>query len=94
MTTDRAAIEEAYVDLDALHARLTTFDYTGLTAPELLELLSRREVLVRSAPMVDHALLAALQTPSTATQIGGEKLGRCTAAAATYLGHRSPPSGA
>jgi hypothetical protein len=72
MTSDRDIIEAAYADLDALHARLATFDYTGLSVADLLDLLSRREKLARSAPVVDHRLLAALQTRTTAKEIGAK----------------------
>ena len=72
MTTDRATIEGAYTDLEALCARIAGFDYTGLSVPELLDLLSRREILARRAPTVDHALLAALQTQSTPREIGAK----------------------
>ena len=72
MTTDRATIEAAYADLEALCARIAGFDYTGLTVPDVLDLLSRREILARSAPTVDHALLAALQTQTTPREIGAK----------------------
>ena len=53
-------------------ARLAGFDYTGLAVPELLDLLSRREILARRAPTVDHALLAALQAQTTPREIGAK----------------------
>ncbi|MDH6242768.1 HNH endonuclease signature motif containing protein [Mycobacterium sp. OTB74] len=72
MTIDRAAIEEAYAELETLHARLAAFDYTGLSVPDLLELQSRRETLASSVPVVDHQILAALQAQTTPTAIGAK----------------------
>jgi hypothetical protein len=62
----------AYADLEQLCARIAGFDYTGLAVPELLDLLSRREVLARCAPTVDHALLAAVQAQTTPREIGAK----------------------
>ncbi|MGB8405967.1 MAG: DUF222 domain-containing protein [Mycobacterium sp.] len=72
MATDRSTILTAYAALEQLHAAVAGFDYTGLTVPELLALQSRREVLARSAPAVDHALLTALQAQTTAKEIGAK----------------------
>ncbi|MGB8402795.1 MAG: 13E12 repeat family protein, partial [Mycobacterium sp.] len=72
MATDRSTILTAYAALEQLHAAVAGFDYTGLTVPELLELQSRREVLARTAPAVDHALLTALQAQTTAKEIGAK----------------------
>jgi hypothetical protein len=72
MIIDRAAIEGAYADLEAVCARIAGFDYTGLSVADLLDLLSRREVLARCAPTVDHALLAALQAQTTPREIGAK----------------------
>ncbi|MEZ0053280.1 hypothetical protein ABIA30_004307, partial [Mycobacterium sp. MAA66] len=72
MATDRSTILTAYAALEELHAKVASFDYTGLSVAELLELQSRREVLARCAPVVDHALLAALQAQATAQEIGAK----------------------
>jgi Domain of unknown function (DUF222) len=72
MATDRDTILTAYAALEELAAQVAGFDYTGLTVPELLDLLSRREILARSAPTVDHALLAALQNHTTPREIGAK----------------------
>ena len=72
MAIDRDTILTAYAALEELAAQVATFDYTGLTVPELLDLLSRREILARSAPTVDHALLAALQNHTTPREIGAK----------------------
>ena len=69
---DRAAIEEAYADLDAVLGRIAGLDYTGLTVPELLELQSRRERLSCAAAAVDHQILAALHTQTTPKAIGAK----------------------
>ena len=74
MATDRTTILTAYQALEDAAAAVAGFDYTGLSVAELLELLSRREVLARSAPVVDHMLLAALQTRTT-PQRSGRKAG-------------------
>jgi hypothetical protein len=72
MATDRTTILTAYAALQELAAAVAGFDYTGLTVGELLDLLSRREMLARSAPVVDHALLAALQAQTTPREIGAK----------------------
>ncbi|MGB8407095.1 MAG: 13E12 repeat family protein, partial [Mycobacterium sp.] len=72
MATDRSTILTAYAALEELAAKVAGFDYTGLSVPELLQVQSRREVLARSAPVVDHALLAALQVQTTAKEIGAK----------------------
>jgi hypothetical protein len=72
MATDRTTILTAYAALQELAAAVAGFDYTGLAVGELLDLLSRREILARSAPTVDHLLLAALQARTTAKEIGAK----------------------
>ncbi|MEZ0054227.1 hypothetical protein ABIA30_005267, partial [Mycobacterium sp. MAA66] len=72
MATDRSTILTAYAALEELHAKVASFDYTGLSVAELLELQSRREVLVRCAPAVDHQILAAAQAQATAQEIGAK----------------------
>lgn len=69
---DREAVFAAYADYDAACATLATLTYTSLTLPELLELQSRRETQVCHAPTVDHALLAEIQTRTTAKDIGAK----------------------
>lgn len=69
---DREAVFAAYADYDAACATLATLTYTSLTLPELLELQSRRETQARRAPTVDHALLAEIQTRTTAKDIGAK----------------------
>ncbi|MEZ0054170.1 hypothetical protein ABIA30_005210, partial [Mycobacterium sp. MAA66] len=44
MATDRSTILTAHAALEELHAKVASFDYTGLSVAELLELQSRREV--------------------------------------------------
>ncbi|MUL63211.1 hypothetical protein BOO86_01930 [Mycobacterium sp. CBMA 234] len=70
--TDPAVTEEAHADLEALAARIAGFDYTGLDIRELLELQSRRERLACAAETVDHEILAAAQTRTTAKDIGAK----------------------
>jgi hypothetical protein len=72
MVTDPAVIEEAYADLETLAARIASFDHTGLSVRELLELQSRRERLACAAEAVDHRILAALQTQTTPKEIGAK----------------------
>ncbi|MDR3662002.1 MAG: HNH endonuclease signature motif containing protein, partial [Mycobacterium sp.] len=72
MTSDPATIEQAYADLDALLARIAGFDYTGLSVAELLALQSRRERAACTAAAVDHRILAAAQTQTTAQEIGAK----------------------
>ena len=69
---DRAAIEEAYADLDAVLGRIAGLDYTAVGVPELLELQSRRERMTCAAEVVDHQILAALQTQTTPKTIGAK----------------------
>ncbi|MDX1881428.1 DUF222 domain-containing protein [Mycolicibacterium sp. 141076] len=70
--TDRAAVEEAYAAYEAAHARLAALDYTGLDVRTLLALQSRRERLKCAAEAVDHQILAAAQTQTTAKEIGAK----------------------
>jgi len=72
MATDPSTIQTAYAALDALTAQIAAFDYSGLSVADQLELLSRRERLRRSAPAVDHALLAGLQAQTTPREIGAK----------------------
>ncbi|MUM04079.1 HNH endonuclease, partial [Mycobacterium sp. CBMA 213] len=70
--TDLAVVEEAYADYEAAAARISSLDHAGLSVPELLELQSRRERLACAAEAVDHRILAALQTQTTAKEIGAK----------------------
>ena len=72
MATDPTTIHTAYAALEALTAQIAGFDYSGLSVAEQLDLLSRREKLARSAPTVDHALLAGLQAHTTPREIGAK----------------------
>ena len=70
--TDPAAVEEAYAAYEAAHARLAALDYSGLDVATLLALKSRRERLKCAAEAVDHQILAAAQTQTTAKEIGAK----------------------
>lgn len=72
MMSDRVAIEEAFTAWEAAQARLAGLDLGGLTPAELLVLQSRREVVKRRDPVVDHALLAALVTQTSPKAIGAK----------------------
>ena len=72
VVSDREAVTAALAAYRAACQTLTTLDFTGFTVPELLELQSRREYLTRTGACVDHRILAALQSQTTATEIGGK----------------------
>lgn len=62
----------AYDEYDAVCAKMAALNYQMLSLPELLELQSRREHQVRSAPAVDHRLLTEVQTRTTPGEIGAK----------------------
>ncbi len=66
------AVEEVYAGLDTALAGVAAVDYTALSVPELLALQSHRERLACAAAAVDHAVLAALQTQTTAAEVGAK----------------------
>ncbi|MBI3227323.1 MAG: DUF222 domain-containing protein [Mycolicibacterium cosmeticum] len=70
--SDREAVTTALADYRAACQKLTTLDFTAFTVPELLEIQSEREHLVRTTASVDHRILAALQCQVTAKEIGGK----------------------
>jgi hypothetical protein len=72
MASDRVEIEEAFSAWEAAQARLAGLDFSGLTPAELLALQTRREVVARREPVIDHALLAPLVAQTTAKAIGGK----------------------
>ena len=72
MGSDRAAIFAAYAAAEDAVTELNAFDYSGLSVADQLELLSRRETLMRRFPVAGHALLAGLQAQSTPRDIGAK----------------------
>ncbi len=72
MGSDRATIFAAYAAAEDAVTELNAFDYSGLSVADQLELLSRRETLMRRFPVADHALLAGLQAQTTPKDIGGK----------------------
>ncbi|MFL0286722.1 DUF222 domain-containing protein [Mycobacterium sp. SMC-21] len=70
--TDLAVIDEVYTGLDVAQARVACLDYRTLSVPELLALQSHREQLRCAAEAVDHQILTALQTHTTAKDIGAK----------------------
>ncbi len=65
-------VEEVYTDLDTAQAGAAAVDYMALSVPELLAVQSRRERMRCAAEAVDHAVVAALQARTTATEIGAK----------------------
>ncbi|MCX8561171.1 DUF222 domain-containing protein [Mycolicibacterium mucogenicum] len=72
MGSDRATIFAAYAAAEDVVTELNGFDYSGLSVADQLDLLSRREKMMRRFPVADHALLAGLQAQSTPKDIGGK----------------------
>ncbi|MGV9799024.1 DUF222 domain-containing protein [Mycobacterium sp. NPDC003449] len=72
MRSGRAEIAEAFTAWEAAQARLADLDYGGLTPGELLELQTRREVVARRDPVIDHALLAALTAQTGPKAVGAK----------------------
>jgi len=72
MGSDRAAIFAAYTAAEEVVTELNSFEYSGLSVRDQLELLSRREKLMRRFPAADHALLAGLRAQTTPKEIGGK----------------------
>lgn len=70
--SDRETVLAAYDEYDAVCAKMAALEYQTLSLPELLELQSRREHQVRSAPAVDHRLLTEIQTRTTPGEIGAK----------------------
>ena len=70
--SDREAVNTALADYRAACQKLTTLEFTAFTVPELLEIQSEREHLVRTTAGVDHRILTALQGQTTAKEIGGK----------------------
>ena len=70
--SDREAVLAAFAAFDTACEQLAGMDFTGFTVPELLALQSRREHLLRTGAGVDHRILTALQSQTTATEIGGK----------------------
>ncbi|WP_395311678.1 DUF222 domain-containing protein [Mycobacterium sp. AMU20-3851] len=68
--SDREAIITAFDAYDAACEQLAGLDFTRLTPAELFELQSRREHRCRTTAVVDHRILAVLQTQATPKDIG------------------------
>jgi len=72
MGNDRATIFAAYAAAEDVVTELNAFDYSALSVADQLELLSRREKLMRRFPVADHALLAGLQAQTGPKDIGAK----------------------
>ncbi|KAB7752155.1 HNH endonuclease signature motif containing protein [Mycolicibacterium mucogenicum] len=72
MGSDRDSIFAAYAAAEDVVTTLNTLDYSGLSAADQLELLSRREALASRMPVADHALLAGLRAQTSPNEIGAK----------------------
>ncbi|MEV0673881.1 HNH endonuclease signature motif containing protein [Mycobacterium sp. NPDC050441] len=70
--SNRETVLAAYAEYDAACATIATLSYDAMSLPELLDLQSRREHQLRCAPVVDHRLLAEIQSRTTAQEIGAK----------------------
>ncbi|MGV0741513.1 HNH endonuclease signature motif containing protein [Mycolicibacterium sp. XJ870] len=70
--SDRETVLAVYDEYDAVCEKMAALHYGAMSLPELLDLQSRREHLLRRAPAVDHRLLAEIQTRATPDEIGAK----------------------
>lgn len=76
---DRDTILECLSAIEAASARLASCSFDGLSAPELMEVLVRRESLAWRAPVVDHRILARLVTDGDPGVLGASSLAKALA---------------
>ncbi|WP_458319738.1 DUF222 domain-containing protein [Mycolicibacterium brisbanense] len=69
---DRETVLAVFDEYDQVCDKLAALSFDGLDLPDLLQVQSRREIQARRAPTVDHRLLAAIQSRTTARDIGGK----------------------
>lgn len=62
VVSDREAVLAAFDAYDAACEQLGELDFTRMTPAELFELQSRREHRLRTTAVVDHRILAGLQS--------------------------------
>lgn len=72
VVTDRETVFAVYAEYDAACEKMAALSYDAMAVPELLELQSRRENQSRRAPVVDHVLLAEIQSRTTPLEIGAK----------------------
>ena len=70
--SDRGAVTTALARYRAACREVATLEFTAFTTAELLTIQSEREHDTRISACVDHRILAALQSQSTAKEIGGK----------------------
>src|SRR6195952_4055485 len=74
MSSDRATVLDALTGLEAATDALAGVSFDGLTAPEVVAVLSRLETVSRRQPVVAHRLLGKLVRDGSARDLGAKSV--------------------
>jgi len=74
MRSDRETVMAVYHEWEAANKKMAALSYDAMTVTELLNLQSRREVVMRALPTADHQIIARLVAEADPKALGAKSL--------------------